>query len=116
MAATDAGWWRSRDLVADTEAFLAGYLTSLRAVRTPLVVLGEPGSGKSKLAEVPAARLSGADFLPVLVELRDVAAESMVLEQIEQAVYQRPGERVSWHDLLSAADGALPVVLLDGFE
>jgi hypothetical protein len=85
-------------------------------VRAPLVVLGEPGSGKSKLAEVLAARLPDHDFLPVLVELRDVAAESMILEQIEQAIYQRPGERVSWHDLLEAADDALPVVLLDGFD
>jgi hypothetical protein len=109
-------WWESQELVPDAEVFLAGYLTSTRAVRAPLVVLGEPGSGKSKLAEVLAARLPDHDFLPVLVELRDVAAESMILEQIEQAIYQRPGERVSWHDLLEAADDALPVVLLDGFD
>jgi hypothetical protein len=112
----DGEWWQSRELVADTESFLAGYLTSPRAVRAPLVVLGEPGSGKSKLAEILAARLPADDFLPVLVELRDVAAESMVLEQIEQAIYQRPGERVSWHDLIENAEGALPVVLLDGFD
>jgi hypothetical protein len=109
-------WWEERELVPDVEAFLAGYLTSPRAVRAPLVVLGEPGSGKSKLAEVLAARLPEQDFLPVLAELRDVAAESMILEQIEQAIFRGPGERVSWHDLLDAAEGALPVVLLDGFD
>jgi hypothetical protein len=109
-------WWENRELVPDIETFLAGYLTSPRAVRAPLVVLGEPGSGKSKLAEVLAARLPEQDFLPVLVELRDVAAESMILEQIEQAIFRGPGERVSWHDLLDAAEGALPVVLLDGFD
>jgi hypothetical protein len=109
-------WWSERELVPDVGAFLAGYLTSPRAVRAPLVVLGEPGSGKSKLAEVLAARLPEQDFLPVLVELRDVAAESMILEQIEQAIFRGPGERVSWHDLLDAAEGALPVVLLDGFD
>lgn len=98
------------------EAFLAGYLTSPRAVTMPLVVLGEPGSGKSKLAQVLAARLPEADFLPVLVELRAVAAESMIQEQIEQAIYAGPGERVSWHDLAEAAGGALPVVILDGFD
>ena len=109
-------WWAGRELVADIEAFLAGYLTSPRAARAPLVVLGEPGSGKSKLLEVLAARLPEQDFLPVLVELRDVAAESLVVEQIEQAILRRPGERVGWHDLLDAAEGALPVVLLDGFD
>ena len=115
-APADNEWWQSRDLVTDAEAFFAGYLTSPRAVRAPLVVLGEPGSGKSKLAEILAARLPGDDFLPVLVGLRDVAAESMVLEQIEQAIYQRPGERIGWHELIEAAEGTLPVVLLDGFD
>lgn len=111
-----AEWWVSRNLVPDIETFLTGYLTSPRAVITPLVVLGGPGSGKSKFTEVLAARLSMDDFLPVLVELRDVAAESMIQEQIEQAIYRGPGERVYWHDLVEAADGALPVVLLDGFD
>ena len=111
-----ADWWKTRELVPDVEAFLAGYLTSPRAVTTPLVALGEPGSGKSKFTEALAARLPPDDFLPVLVELRDVAAESRIQEQIEQAIYRGPGERVYWHDLVEAADGALPVVLLDGFD
>jgi len=112
----EAEWWECRELVPDIEAFLAGYLTSPRAARLPLVVLGEPGSGKSKLAEVLAARLPEQDFLPILVQLRDVAAESMIQEQIEQAIFQGPGKHVSWHDLLDAAEGALPVVLLDGLD
>jgi len=113
---SEAAWWECRELVPDISAFLAGYLTSLRAARAPLVVLGEPGSGKSKLVEVIAARLPEQDFLPVLVQLRDVAAESMVQEQIEQAIMQGPGRHASWHDLLETAEGALPVVLLDGLD
>ena len=111
-----AEWWEPRELMQNVEAFLAGYLTSPRAVTTPLVVLGEPGSGKSKFTQVLAAQLPEDDFLPVLVELRDVAAESMVQEQIEQSIYRGPGERVYWHDLVDASGGALPVVLLDGFD
>ncbi len=114
--ASEAAWWECRELVPDISAFLAGYLTSLRAASAPLVVLGEPGSGKSKLVEVIAARLPEQDFLPVLVQLRDVAAESMVQEQIEQAIMQGPGRYVSWPDLLETAEGALPVVLLDGLD
>lgn len=49
-------WWDEQAAVPDVEAFLAGYLTSPRAARSPLVVLGEPGSGKSKLTEVLAAQ------------------------------------------------------------
>ena len=111
-----AEWWTKQRTLPDIEEYLAGYLVSLRAVRSPLVILGEPGSGKSKLMEVLAARLPEQHCLPVLVSLRDVAAESMIQEQIEQAVYRGPGERVRWHDLLDAAESALPVVLLDGFD
>src|ERR1700689_1315013 len=79
-----------QSLLPDVEGFLAGCLTSPRAVRVPLVALGEPGSGTSKLAEVLAARLPEHDFLTVLVELRDVAAESLVLERVEQAIVRGP--------------------------
>jgi hypothetical protein len=112
----EAEWWQGRELVPDIDKFLASYLTSPRAARLPLVVLGEPGSGKSKLAEVLAARLPEHDFLPILVQLRDVAAESMIQEQIEQAIFRGPGKNISWHDLLEIAEGALPVVLLDGLD
>jgi hypothetical protein len=109
-------WWAAHEPVPYVETFLAGFLTLPRAVRAPLVVLGEPGSGKSKLTEVLAARLPDQDFLPIRVELRDVEAESLIQEQIEQAIFRQAGERVSFHDLLDAASGALPVVMLDGFD
>lgn len=109
-------WWKKQEKVPDIEAFLAGYLTLPQACWSPLVVLGEPGSGKSKLTQVLAARLPERDFLAIRVELGDVAAESLVQEQIEQAIYRSPGERVSWLDLTEAAAGTLPVVLLDGFD
>ncbi|MEV0400378.1 hypothetical protein [Actinoallomurus sp. NPDC050550] len=109
-------WWDRQEPTPYAETFLSGYLTSPRAVQAPLVVLGEPGSGKSKLTEILAARLPEEDFLPIRVELRDVAAESLIQEQIEQAILQQSGERVTLPDLLDAAGGALPVVMLDGFD
>lgn len=112
----DHAWWQGRESTEDVERLLAGLLTSPGATQAPLVVLGEPGSGKSTFTEVLAARLPENDFLPVRVELRAVPAESMVQEQIEHAVYRELGEHVSWHDLVEAGDGALPVVLLDGFD
>lgn len=112
----DHDWWQGREVMDDFERLLAGFLTSPGATQAPLVVLGEPGSGKSTFTEILAARLPDGDFLPVRVELRAVPAESMIQEQIEHAVYRELGERVSWHDLVEAGDGALPVVLLDGFD
>lgn len=112
----DREWWESQNSVTDIETFLAGYITSPRAVEAPLVVLGEPGSGKSTFTEVLAAQLSGQDFIPIRVSLREVAAESLIQAQIEQAIYQGPADRVAWHDLLESVQGALPIVMLDGFD
>ncbi|TMR21143.1 hypothetical protein ETD86_16285 [Nonomuraea turkmeniaca] len=109
-------WWEKQRLLPDTEAFLVGHLTSLRATQAPLLVLGEPGSGKTKLTEVLAARLARSEFLPIRVDLQSVAARASVTEQIEQAIAALLGEEVEYGELVSAADGALPVILLDGFD
>ncbi|MFI7612299.1 NACHT domain-containing protein [Nonomuraea terrae] len=115
-APADRVWWEERRLLPDPEAFLVGHLTSLRATQAPLLVLGEPGSGKTKLTEVLAARLARSEFLPIRVELGGVRARAGVAEQIEQAVAAVLGEKVAYADLVAAGDGAMPVILLDGFD
>lgn len=115
-APADRGWWDEQRPLADLEAFLAGHLTSLRATQAPLLVLGEPGSGKTKLAEVLAARLARSEFLPIRVELGAVRARAGIAEQIEQAVAAVLGEEIGYADLVAAGDGAMPVILLDGFD
>lgn len=112
----DKDWWAAQRLLPDTEAFLVGHLTSLGATQSPLVVLGEPGAGKSTLLEVLAARLAGSEFLPVRVALRDVLPESTVLSQIDQGLRAVLGEDVHFEELVDAGQGALPVLLLDGFD
>ncbi|MEV1175608.1 hypothetical protein [Nonomuraea sp. NPDC049784] len=109
-------WWDDQRLLPDAEAFLVGHLTSLRATQAPLLVLGEPGSGKTKLTEVLAARLARSEFLPIRVELGSVAARADVTEQIDQAIAAVLGEEVQYAELVTAADGAMPVILLDGFD
>ncbi|GAT66961.1 signal transduction protein with Nacht domain protein [Planomonospora sphaerica] len=100
----------------DLSLFLAGFLTSPRATEAPLVVLGQPGAGKSVLMKVLAARLGGEGFLPLRVPLRSVSADAHVQEQIEQAVHAATGENPTWPDLVRSSGGALPVVLLDGLD
>ncbi|HZN19658.1 MAG TPA: hypothetical protein VFB84_15975 [Micromonosporaceae bacterium] len=110
------GWWASHKVRDDLQEFLVGYLTALESTQAPLLVLGQPGSGKSVLARVLAARLPSSDFLVVNVALREVPAEADIQTQIEHAVRLATGETISWPDLARSADGALPVVLLDGFD
>lgn len=112
----DEWWWQNTTSRDDLAAFLAGHLTTAEAAAAPMLVLGQPGSGKSALVRVLAARLAGGDFLPIRVPLREVAADADLQDQIEQAVRAATGEQVSWPELSRAAGGALPVVLLDGFD
>ncbi|ONI88693.1 hypothetical protein ALI144C_06650 [Actinosynnema sp. ALI-1.44] len=109
-------WWEDRASVPDVPGFLLGHLTSPAAVEQPIMVLGQPGSGKSLLTEVLSAELPQNQFLPVRVELRKVRADASVQQQIEQALYQVLGETVTWPDLVRSASPALPVIIMDGFD
>ncbi|MEU6410152.1 hypothetical protein [Microbispora sp. NPDC046933] len=79
-------------------------------------MLGQPGAGKSVLTKILAGRLPDGDFLPVRVPLREVPADGTIQEQIEAAVREATGEHVGWPELTRSADGALPVVMLDGLD
>ncbi|MGC4764379.1 NACHT domain-containing protein [Micromonospora sp. DT46] len=113
---SDEAWWDGRPLRDDLWQSLVVHLTSPNATRAPLLVLGQPGSGKSVLTRVLAAQLPPADFMVVRVVLRDVHAAGELQDQIEQAVRNDTGERVDWPGLSRSAGDALPVVLLDGFD
>ncbi|WIX92592.1 NACHT domain-containing protein [Amycolatopsis sp. DG1A-15b] len=115
LPATEA-WWRDRPTVVDVPRFLIGYLTTKMAVEQPLVILGQPGSGKSVLTQVLAADLPDSNFLVVRVELRNIRADSSVQQHIEQTLYQSLGEEVSWPDLVRHAGHSLPVIIMDGFD
>ena len=108
--------WVNEPVRSDLPGFLAGHLTAPTAVQAPLLILGQPGSGKSVLTQMIAARMPPDQFLAIRVVLRDVAADEEVQAQIEHAVRAVTGESLTWPELSRSAGGALPVVLLDGFD
>ncbi|WP_394619250.1 NACHT domain-containing protein [Lentzea sp. JNUCC 0626] len=109
-------WWGSVPARDDLHAYLVGYLTSPQALSAPLLVLGDPGSGKSVLTEMLAARLPAEDYAVVRVELRNTPADAGLDQQIEHGLRLLLQESVSWADFCREAGGALPVVILDGFD
>ncbi|MEU1012172.1 hypothetical protein [Streptomyces sp. NPDC005890] len=112
----DEEWWAGVPVRSDLTDYLAGALTSPNLWDVPLLVLGQPGAGKSVLTMILAARLPATGFLPVRVALRDVRAEHDLQDQLEQAVRDATGERVGWPELVRSAGTAVPVLLLDGFD
>ena len=109
-------WWAAIPVRRDLTEYLGDALTSPEAATAPLVVLGQPGAGKSVLTKVLAARLPPRGFLPVRVVLREVPAEADVQDQIEYAIRAATGLRMDWPGVVRAAGAAVPVVLLDGFD
>ncbi|TQS39955.1 NACHT domain-containing protein [Cryptosporangium phraense] len=116
VSVNDEDWWIRQEIHEDLGGFFLRYLTSPTAIDSPIVLLGQPGAGKSVLTKVLAARLPASDYLPVRVVLRDVAAEAGIQEQVEQALLGATGDRMSWPSLVRSASGVLPVLLMDGFD
>ncbi|GAA0569916.1 hypothetical protein GCM10010172_62950 [Paractinoplanes ferrugineus] len=111
----DEATWQDVEVRHDIDRFLAGFLGSPRALRAPLLVLGQPGAGKSVLTRILAARLSETRFLPIRVPLRDVDSSVLLHQQIEQAIMAATTEEAAWAQLARSTE-ALPVVLFDGFD
>ncbi|MGD0069405.1 MAG: hypothetical protein ABSB76_39035, partial [Streptosporangiaceae bacterium] len=109
-------WWTGVPVRRDLTEYLGDFLTSPEASTAPLMVLGQPGAGKSVLTKVLAARLPPRGFMPVRVALREVPAEAEVQDQIEYAIRAATGLRMDWPEVARAAGAAVPVVLLDGFD
>ncbi|MET8758375.1 hypothetical protein [Lentzea sp. NPDC004782] len=111
-----AEFWESRPARSDLYAYLAGHLTSTDAWAAPLLVLGDPGSGKSVLTEMLAARLSASGVPVVRVELRGVPADADLREQIEHGLRRLLDEPLGWGEFSRDTGGSVPVVVLDGLD
>ncbi|WP_274555447.1 hypothetical protein [Streptomyces spiramyceticus] len=114
LAADD--WWQRQPLREDIAGFLAAHLLTHQATQAPLLVLGHPGSGKSLLTRLIAARLPEADFFCLHVELRHIPADLELQEQLEEALFRSTGRRTTWPDTAGSSSDAVRVVLLDGFD
>lgn len=109
--------WREREVQADIGAFILRYLESPYSVRTPLLILGHPGSGKSLLTEVLAGHLAYPAYTTLRVKLRDVDPDVGLLTQLESQIQSDTGGRsIAWADFAEGLSMSPPVVILDGYD
>jgi len=109
-------WWNTRPLRQEIQSFLAGQLCGFPTPDRPLIVLGDPGAGKSLLTRLLAVRLPPTDYLAIRVELRDVPADIAVLDQIAHALRALTHQEVTWSTVTSSSPDVLPVLIFDGFD
>jgi ATPase family associated with various cellular activities (AAA) len=113
----DDQWWDGRAARDDFDVMLAAHVVSPDATRLPMLLLGHPGSGKSMLTKVLAARLPVSAYTVVRVSLRRVGTNTPVVNQIEEALALATNRRVdSWWRLAEQSEGTTRVVLLDGLD
>jgi hypothetical protein len=107
--------WKDLPAADDLGPFLLRYLESAYSTRTPLLILGHPGSGKSLLTQVLAARLAYPAYTTVRVKLRDVSSSPDIQRQVEQQIHDDTGEDVRWPQFARSLPTP-PVVILDGYD
>ncbi|MBM2615904.1 NACHT domain-containing protein [Actinoplanes sp. LDG1-06] len=112
----DDEWWRTQPGYDDLDMFLAAYATAPQSTSVPMLLLGNPGAGKSMLTKVIAARLPSSRYTVVRVPLRRVDADAQVHQQIQQELDQSTHMRVPWAKLTEESRDTIRVVLLDGLD
>jgi hypothetical protein len=110
--------WKDLPERDDLSAFLLGYFSHPISIHKPLIILGQPGSGKSLLTSMLAARLvaSASSYTPIKVELRHVNAEASISVQIKDQVYKDTLLERSWGELTSCSINRPPLVIFDGYD
>ncbi len=78
----DETTWEKRKRIKNVGKFLFSYLSSPYSTEAPLIVLGQPGSGKSLLATVLSAQLMSPNYTVITVPLREVDADGSIPSQI----------------------------------
>ena len=80
--------WAEYDTHQDMTSFWAKYLSDPDSIDNILLILGEPGAGKSLLTKVITARLSSQSSIVIRIPLRnhniDDGIESIICNQIEE--------------------------------
>jgi len=112
----DEANWQLAKPRDDLGAFVIEYLESAYGTESPLLILGQPGSGKSLLTEILACRLSPPQFNAIRLELRDINVETDLQTQIEVQIRKDTGRDISWPTLAESFPDSPPVVILDGYD
>jgi hypothetical protein len=116
----DAWWQNGGYRCTDLLTGVLARITEPDADRSPILVLGDPGSGKSLLTRVLAANLATEGVHVIRVELRHVEVDSSLTEQVRaQLDRDIPLDEASTLSVFDWGErdgqGTL-VLLLDGFD
>ncbi len=82
----------------------------------PVVILGQPGAGKSLLCYMLAAQILCHEYHVIIVRLRDTVADDTIIGQIEQQIRRDTGRRCEWDDICNVKTRKPFLIIFDGYD
>ena len=82
----------------------------------PLIILGDPGAGKSLLCNMLAAKLLYQEYHVIIVTLRDARADDTIQQQIIDQIKRGLGANCSWYDISSSNLNKPLLIIFDGYD
>lgn len=115
----DGSVWKQIPVQHDLDKFFIRYLYSPDSIDYPLVILGQPGSGKSLLTKVLSAQLMSKSYTVIRIPLREVNAEDGIDVLVEDQI-----KKVTNRSLSTQGYGGFAtqfkekplIIILDGYD
>lgn len=115
----DTSVWSQLPIQHDLDRFFVKYLYSPNSIDYPLVILGQPGSGKSLLTKVLSAQLMSNSYVVIRIPLREVNAEDgidvLVEDQIKKLT-NRPLSTQGYGGFATQFNEKPLIIILDGYD
>lgn len=115
----DESVWNQIPVQHDLDKFFIRYLYSPDSIDYPLIILGQPGSGKSLLTKVLSAQLMSKSYTVIRIPLREVNAEDGIDVLVEDQI-----RKVTNRSLSAQGYGGFAtqfkekplIIILDGYD
>lgn len=115
----DSSIWDNLTAQKDIDKFFVKYLYSLDSIDYPLIILGQPGSGKSLLTKVLSAQLMSNSYTVIRIPLRDVNADDNIDVLVEDQIKKmtnRPLSMDGYGGFASQFSEKPLIIILDGYD
>lgn len=111
--------WKGIPVQHDLDKFFIRYLYSPDSIDYPLIILGQPGSGKSLLTKVLSAQLMSKSYTVIRIPLREVNSEAgidvLVEDQIKK-VTNRSLSMQGYGGFATQFNERPLIIILDGYD
>lgn len=114
----DVSVWNQIPVQHDLDKFFIRYLYSPDSIDYPMVILGQPGSGKSLLTKVLSAQLMSKSYTVIRIPLREVNAEDGIDVLVEDQIKKITNRSLpqGYGGFASQFKEKPLIIILDGYD